>query len=538
MSVNVIGFGNYSEKQEDKLVDVGTFKIIGRNLEDAEVKLINDTEEELIYDGKEKEPDVTVRIDGRTLTRNVDYKVEYVCAAYEDDDDPDLKYNHTDVGIVKVVILPMDDNDQFSGKNSKESFEIRKATNLIKTDPTISGWTWGDAPEQPNPLEATFGTPQYSVYTDANCTEANLKVGPCVATENMSAEEVLKEAMRDLEAGSYYLKAEIIDTANYNSVSKTVPFTVGKANIADKFNVELDCYVYYYDGNECVPNVSLVFKNDPNRTLDVSNYDVEPIVDSIHVGTKTITITGKENCSGTTTVTYEIKPTWTVQFNPNGGYFEGEQETTFYIRDGYSVDKPSDPVRDDGYEFVRWLWDPNPSTTEAYDFNSQVKSDLYIYAEWKQTWKVTFYLDTDEAEIYDQQTVDDKAKATDPTDPTREGYEFAGWYIDKDYNIAWTGFDTLIKTNYDLYAKWTPETHTVTFVLSDDDTQNIQVPYEYPAAVQEPVIPARESDGYIVEGWYTDEEYTEENKFTGFGSPLPKDIILYAKWKEPEQGQG
>ncbi len=53
------------------------------------------------------------------------------------------------------------------------------------------------------------------------------------------------------------------------------------------------------------------------------------------------------------------------------------------------------------------------------------------------------------------QTVNSGGKATKPTDPTRQGYTFGGWFV----NTAGTGtafdFNTAITANTTLYAKWT-----------------------------------------------------------------------------------
>lgn len=44
-------------------------------------------------------------------------------------------------------------------------------------------------------------------------------------------------------------------------------------------------------------------------------------------------------------------------------------------------------------------------------------------------------------------------KLVKPTDPVREGYRFAGWYIDADSTVAWD-FDDPVTSDMTLYAKW------------------------------------------------------------------------------------
>lgn len=52
-----------------------------------------------------------------------------------------------------------------------------------------------------------------------------------------------------------------------------------------------------------------------------------------------------------------------------------------------------------------------------------------------------------------------------PEDPTREGYVFAGWYLDEDLTEAFD-FETVIRKSVSLYAKWTPATSKTAMVLT------------------------------------------------------------------------
>lgn len=53
----------------------------------------------------------------------------------------------------------------------------------------------------------------------------------------------------------------------------------------------------------------------------------------------------------------------------------------------------------------------------------------------------------------EKQTVDKNGKATQPTEPTRDGYKFMGWYTDKEGSTKFD-FNTPITENINLYAKW------------------------------------------------------------------------------------
>ena len=65
---------------------------------------------------------------------------------------------------------------------------------------------------------------------------------------------------------------------------------------------------------------------------------------------------------------------------------------------------------------------------------------------------VNFNLNGSDAQI-DTQIVDKNGKAIQPTDPTRNGYIFMGWYTDAEGATKFD-FNTPITENITLYAKW------------------------------------------------------------------------------------
>ena len=56
------------------------------------------------------------------------------------------------------------------------------------------------------------------------------------------------------------------------------------------------------------------------------------------------------------------------------------------------------------------------------------------------------------------QTVEAGGTATEPTDPTKEGYEFVAWYSDEQLQNEFS-FSTAINANTTLYAGWIEQTN-------------------------------------------------------------------------------
>ena len=508
VTVSVVGYGNY----QGGIDDAGTFNIIGRNLGAATVTRLNATEE-YVYDGSEKRPEVIVRIDGKTLVKGRDYDVEYI--------------NNVNAGTATIKIVPAEGTDQYTGSTTYE-FTIAQATNTIIVEPEIAGWTWNSTPSELNPeLRADFGTPEYSVYRDAACSDK--VIGPYLAAD-------LQEAMRSLGAGSYYLLAEIEEEPeyrNYTGVSKIVPFTVSKWDFTGEVTVGLSyTSIPYKEGISQTPNVTVTYKKgEETLTLDPFNYNVDYGTDTVNVGIKTVTITGKNNCLGTATATYEIIPVHMVTFHADPGAFSNGNATMTDTADhGNTVDEPTAVPEYTGYRFDGWYWYPNPSSFVLYDFTSAVTSDLDLYAHWTEWRYVTFVLNNGEQDIVIH--VGNGEYITDiPADPTKEGYDFAGWYGDSEFKNKWDSFNVPIEGNFPVYAKWTPQTHTADFSIVDDTENTVaSQQLEYPAQLTRPDDPVRE--GYYLDGWYSDEDCTQP--FEDFDKPLPQDVHLYAKWELQE----
>lgn len=108
-----------------------------------------------------------------------------------------------------------------------------------------------------------------------------------------------------------------------------------------------------------------------------------------------------------------------------------------------TVTLPENPTRD-GYTFTGW---------EGYTENMTVTADTTFTAQWNQiTYTVTF--ESNGGSDVESKTVAQGGKVTKPTDPTRDGYTFAGWYSDASLDDAWDfDTDTVIGPTI-LYAKW------------------------------------------------------------------------------------
>ena len=95
-------------------------------------------------------------------------------------------------------------------------------------------------------------------------------------------------------------------------------------------------------------------------------------------------------------------------------------------------------------------------------------------------YKITFYKNNGTTDVYTTQTVenDNYTKATKPTDPTRTGYTFKGWYNNEDCTGDPFNFEnTTITGDTTLYAKWLKHIKYIDadgneVIIGDDDNED------------------------------------------------------------------
>lgn len=121
--------------------------------------------------------------------------------------------------------------------------------------------------------------------------------------------------------------------------------------------------------------------------------------------------------------------------------------------------------------------------------------------------------------------------------PTRNGYDFAGWYGDE--SLSGDAIDRILHGsagNISLFAKWSQRDYTVTYILNGSDmfaAQNAsRNPLTYVAGTGDITLASATRTGYHFAGWYLDEGLTQRIESIPAGSAT--DLVLYAKWLERE----
>lgn len=89
--------------------------------------------------------------------------------------------------------------------------------------------------------------------------------------------------------------------------------------------------------------------------------------------------------------------------------------------------------------------------TGHVSIEAQDQMPMTFYSSDEAIFTVTFHSNGGSAVA--TQSVTSGGKVTEPTDPTKEGFTFDGWYSDSTLQTEWD-FNDEVTGNLDLYAKW------------------------------------------------------------------------------------
>jgi uncharacterized repeat protein (TIGR02543 family) len=208
----------------------------------------------------------------------------------------------------------------------------------------------------------------------------------------------------------------------------------------------------------------------------------------------------------------------TITFDTNGGSVINPLSAL----QGTAITAPSNPTRT-GYTFAGWFSDE--ALTNAYSFPATMpSSNVTVYAKWTiNQYTITF--DINEGTSINSITQDYNTALIAPSNPTKEGHTFAGWFSDEALTNAYSFPATMPSSNITVYAKWTINEYTITLNTNEGTSIN-PITQDYNTALIAPSNPTKE--GHTFAGWFSDEALTNAYSFP---ATMPSsNITVYAKW--------
>jgi uncharacterized repeat protein (TIGR02543 family) len=170
----------------------------------------------------------------------------------------------------------------------------------------------------------------------------------------------------------------------------------------------------------------------------------------------------------------------------------------------------------------------------SYDFSGAqvtfpltVNEHTTLYAKWVLNgYTVTF--DTHGGSGIPNEVISSGGTLAAVSATTKADAAFDGWYVSDTYAGTPVEFPLTVTADVTLHAKWSEDFYIITFAANngdpDTDVRVLRLGYLEAA-------PAATNAGYVLDGWYTDEYFTDGTKVVfPFFPAATGDITFYAKW--------
>ena len=219
--------------------------------------------------------------------------------------------------------------------------------------------------------------------------------------------------------------------------------------------------------------------------------------------------------------------TYTVTLNTNGGTINSGNVTGYTYGVGATL-----PTADDmtytGYTFKGWYDNEGLTGFPVTAISDTETGNKEYWAKWEAN-AYTVTLNTNGGTINNGNVTEYTygVGATLPTDVTRTGYTFKGWYDNE--NLTGSPVTAIGGTemgNKEYWAKWEANTYTVTFYPNGGSVNPVAATTDSSGKLSSLPTPTR-GGNYRFDGWYT--EQTGGIKVT-LNQVYTADTTLYAYW--------
>lgn len=220
--------------------------------------------------------------------------------------------------------------------------------------------------------------------------------------------------------------------------------------------------------------------------------------------------------------------TYTVTYNAN----QHGRTTVDYVRVGAgdTVSAPTDPIADDGYEFVGWYTDADG--VNPYQFAAQIHESIVLYAKWAlDTFTVAYEMNgvSNAGENPVFYTIETPTFAlAAPADS--EGYVFDGWFYDAAFTNKATQVIQGTTGDKTFYAKWSKKTYRVMYLADNNSYGSISDQFvEHGTTITLESAGIFRRAGYEQNGWSTTIGGAKEHEL-GESVTVVAPVTLYPTW--------
>lgn len=192
---------------------------------------------------------------------------------------------------------------------------------------------------------------------------------------------------------------------------------------------------------------------------------------------------------------------------------------------GGTLTLPADPTKP-GYAFDGWFEISSGGTALVSGYSPSATSAFTLYAHWTANSNTVHY-DTHGGSSVANGHFTTGGNLTLPSDPTREGYAFDGWFEDETGGSALAStFAPSATDAITVHAQWTPNSNGITYSV---DGGSAVAEGSFLTGGQVTLAGSPTKDGYSFDGWFTDAVGGSALN-DGFTPSATGPITLYAHW--------
>lgn len=339
-----------------------------------------------------------------------------------------------------------------------------------------------------------------------------------------------------------YLPLCTLDSTSTAQAAGTFP-TITDTTVAPQIKAltdsEGDCEVTI---TSSTPGAEIYYTLD-GTTPEASATRCIKYKDSFYV-TSATTINAIAVCNGywdSTVVSATVQPSKkiTITFKGNGSTSGSMSKQTAYTNSTFTLKKNA--FKKSGYVFAGWNTKANGKGT-SYSNKQKVSNltgSITLYAQWTlPSYKITYKLNGGTNNKKNPTTYKKTTKTITLKKPTRKGYTFKGWYLDKNFKNKVTTIKKGSTGNKTLYAKWEANKYTIKF-NGNGSTSGKMSALTGRKYGQSYKLTANKfkKKGYTFVGWNTKKNgtgksYTNKQSIKNLTSKNGGTVTLYAQWKK------
>ncbi len=407
------------------------------------------------------------------------------------------------------------DNDNPTSYNVNSDTIV--LTNLSKDGYTFDGWYNGvdkiteiaKGSTGSLTLEARWTAVEYEIiYHNVNdATNSN--------PENYNVDEQ-PLVLVDLEKAGYNFLGWFTDENFTNETTEISVGTTGEINLYAKWEI-IEYTATFMDRTTVVEEIKFTVETESIDEPAVPNHvGYNGKWEDYTLGAESITIDAVY-----TIVTYNIEYLETKGINASPKTYTIESETIVLGN-----------LSKEGYTFDGWY---NNAGNKVEIIEKGSHGDLTLTARWTTiTYTITYLYDNAYGHVEEGKTLKTSYTVEDEfifeeLVCKNEGYNFRGWFTEKNVGTGdkVLGVDKGTTGSFTVYAQFGIEVYDI--IYNNVNGAINSNPTHYDAETEDFTIYPLSKEGYNFDGWFTNEECTEEANLT-IVKGSNGDITLYAKW--------